>query len=281
MSGDTSELVVITGASTGIGRASVDHLAAAGFQVLAGVRTEAAAAEVAGGHIEPVLVDITDAGQIAALAERVRSDPAKRPLRALINNAGISVNAPVEGIPLPDWRRQFEANLFGHVAMIQALLPALLASHGRVINISSIGGLIAGPTYGAYSASKFAMEAMSDALRREVRPFGVDVVVVEPGAIATEIWSKGSATAAGLWKGMTEEQQARYAPLLRAIRKQTGDRTTRGLPPDQAAAVIVEAVTARRPRTRYLVGRDAKFIAAMAKVLPDRALDRMISGRRR
>ena len=274
------ELVVVTGASTGIGRASAGHLAAAGFQVLAGVRTDSAATEVAGDRIEPVLVDITDADQIATLAERVRSDPARRPLRALINNAGTSVNAPVEGIPLPDWRRQFETNLFGHIAMIQALLPDLLAARGRVINISSIGGLIAGPTYGAYSGSKFAMEAMSDALRREVKPFGVEVVVVEPGAIATEIWRKGTATAAELWQGMTEEQQGRYASLLTAIRRQTGARTTRGIPPERVAKVIVDAVTARRPRTRYLVGHDAKLIAALVKVLPDRALDRMISGRR-
>src|SRR5918993_826051 len=271
-------LVVVTGASTGIGRATARHLAQAGFYVLAGVRTDAAAETVAAEGVEPVRIDIADPDQIARLAQRVADDPEGRPLQALVNNAGIAVAAPVEVIPLDEWRRQFEVNLFGHVAVIQALLPALIASRGRIVNVSSIGGLVAGPTYGAYSGSKFALEAVSDALRREVRHLGVEVVLVEPGAIATPIWEKGLATAMGLTDKMTAEQRERYRQITAAAGRRAQQAARDGVPPEQVARVITDAVTARRPRTRYLVGRDARITARLAALLPDRVMDRMISG---
>jgi NAD(P)-dependent dehydrogenase (short-subunit alcohol dehydrogenase family) len=272
-------LAVVTGASTGIGKAAAEHLAAAGFHVLAGVRSEAAAAAVAAEGIEPVSVDIADPDQIGALAQKVADDPEGRPLRALVNNAGIAVNAPVEVIPMDEWRRQFEVNLFGHIAVIQALLPALIAGRGRIVNISSIGGLVAGPTYGAYSGSKFALEAVSDALRREVRHLGIDVVVVEPGAIATPIWEKGLATAQQLAATMTPEQRERYQEINSAAARNAQQAARDGVPPEQVARVITTAVTARRPRTRYLVGRDAKVAARLAALLPDRVMDRLAGGR--
>lgn len=272
-------LAVVTGASTGIGRVTAEHLAQSGFQVLAGVRTDAAAEALRADGIEPVRIDIVDPDQIATLAQRVADDPEGRPLRALVNNAGIAVNAPVEVIPLDEWRRQFEVNLFGHIAMIQALMPALVASRGRIVNVSSIGGLVAGPTYGAYSGSKFALEAVSDALRREVRHLGVEVVVVEPGAIATPIWEKGLATAQGLADTMTAEQRERYAEINAAASRQARQAARDGVPPEQVARVITAAVTARRPRTRYLVGRDAQITARLAALLPDRVMDRLTSGR--
>ena len=271
-------LVVVTGASTGIGRATARHLAQAGFYVLAGVRTDAAAETVGAEGVEPVRIDIADPDQIARLAQRVADDPEGRPLQALVNNAGIAVAAPVEVIPLDEWRRQFEINLFGHVAVIQALLPALIASRGRIVNVSSIGGLVAGPTYGAYSGSKFALEAVSDALRREVRHLGVEVVLVEPGAIATPIWEKGLATAKGLTDKMTAEQRERYRQITAAAGRRAQQAARDGVPPEQVARVITDAVTARRPRTRYLVGRDARITARLAALLPDRVMDRMISG---
>ena len=253
-----SELVVVTGASSGIGRAAVEHLAGVGFHVLAGVRNDDDAAAVSSDQVEAVRLDITDEEHVAALARRVQSDPQARPLRAVVNNAGIAVAAPVEVIPLADWRRLFEANFFGHVAVIQALLPALLASRGRVINISSIGGRVAGPTYGAYSAAKFALEAMSDALRREVGHLGVEVVVVEPGAIATPIWQKGITAASALDSAMSEEQRRRYqqdqCPGVAAGAGRERQRRASGA----VAEVITRAVTGSRPRTRYLVGRDAR-----------------------
>lgn len=168
---DRQELIVVTGASTGMGAATAKVLARKGFHVLAGVRREADAEALRADGIkglEPRILDISVEPDIAAMAERVARDRLRRPLRALVNNAGIAVNAPVETLPLAQWRRQFEVNLFGHIAMTQALLPALRSNSGTVVNISSVGGKFALPTYGAYAGSKFALEAVSDALRREV-----------------------------------------------------------------------------------------------------------------
>jgi NAD(P)-dependent dehydrogenase (short-subunit alcohol dehydrogenase family) len=273
------ELVVVTGASSGIGRAAAEQLARVGFHVLAGVRNDRDAAAVTKDQIEAVRLDITDEKNVAAVRRRVESDPLGRPLRAVVNNAGIAVNAPVEVIPLADWRRQFETNFFGHVAVIQALLPALLASRGRVINISSIGGLVAGPTFGAYSAAKFALEAMSDALRREVGHLGVEVVVVQPGAITTPIWQKGIDLATTLDSAMSEEQRQRYATINARSLQRARAASANGVPPERVAEVITRAITVSRPRTRYLVGRDAKITARLVALLPDRVLDRVIGSR--
>jgi len=154
------EIVVVTGASTGIGAATARELAGRGFHVLAGVRRDMDADALRATNLEPILLDITDEAGIAALVKRLTDDPERRPLRALVNNAGLGVNAPVETLPLAEWRRLFEVNFFGHVAMIQALLPALLESQGTIVNISSAGGKVAMATYGPYAGSKFALEAM-------------------------------------------------------------------------------------------------------------------------
>ena len=176
------EIVVVTGASAGIGAATARELARRGFHVVAGVRRGADADALRTTNLEPVMLDITDEAEIAALATRITNDPERRPLRALVNNAGVSVNAPIEVLPLSKWRRLFDVNLFGHVAMIQALLPALIGSRGSIVNISSVGGKVAMASYGPYAGSKFALEAISDSLRREVEPLGVKVIVIEPGA---------------------------------------------------------------------------------------------------
>ncbi len=232
---------------------------------------------IAADGIEPVILDVTDPDHVAAIAERVANDADGRPLMVLVNNAGIAVNAPVETLPMEGWRRQFDVNFFGQVAVTQALLPALLSASGRVVNVSSIGGRVAGPTYGAYSASKFALEAMSDVLRREVGRFGVGVIVVEPGAVATPIWDKGVASAQELVAGMSAEQQARYGDLVAAMLEQAAGAGESGIEPSEVAQVIADAVEAGKPRTRYLVGRDAKVMARLAGVLPDRAVDRLIA----
>jgi NAD(P)-dependent dehydrogenase (short-subunit alcohol dehydrogenase family) len=272
-----NQLAAVTGASSGIGQATARALAARGFHVLAGVRREADANQLSAQSIEPVILDITDPAHVAAIAERVENDPGGRALGALINNAGIAVNGPVESIPMHEWRRQFEVNFFGHVAITQALLPALLAGGGRVVNVSSIGGRVAGPTFGAYAASKFALEAMSDALRREVTRLGVQVIVIEPGTVATGIWGKGLAAALELAAGMSEAQQTRYRDLLSAASRQAETLGRSGIDPAVAARVIADAIEARKPRARYLVGRDAKLIARMAGLLPDRVVDRLIA----
>jgi NAD(P)-dependent dehydrogenase (short-subunit alcohol dehydrogenase family) len=269
------QLTVVTGASAGIGASLARELARRGFHVLAGVRRDRDADAIRTEHVEPVILDITEPTQVAALAARVAADP--RRLHALVNNAGIQVNAPVEALPLERWRHVFEVNLFGHVAVTQALLPALLRNRGRVVNISSIGGKAAMPTYGAYAGAKFALEAVSDALRREVAPLGVRVVVIEPGGVRTELASRGIATANDLAAGMTPEQQERYGGLVQAINTLMATGTASGLSADAAARVIAKAVTARRPRTRYTVGRDAATLVPLTRVLPDRALDCVIA----
>ncbi|PRY39655.1 SDR family NAD(P)-dependent oxidoreductase [Umezawaea tangerina] len=275
---ETSELVVVTGASTGIGRATAKRLAADGFHVLAGVRRQADADRLAAPGIEPVILDITDEAHVAALAERVARDR-DRPLRALVNNAGIAVNAPVETVALPEWRRQFDVGVFGQIAVTQALLPALLAHGGRVVNIGSVGGKVAMPGFGPYSGAKFAMEAVSDALRREVEEFGVEVVVVTPGAVRTSMNESGVATAKRLAGTMTPDQHARYDKLTDAFLAQIEAFDKDGVEPERAAAVVARAITARKPRTRYQVGRDAAVIVRVARLVPDRLLDRMLRRR--
>ena len=275
MAEQTQKLIVVTGASTGMGASAARELARQGFHVLAGVRRDRDANAIRSTGIKPVILDITKPEQVDALAARVAADP--RALHALVNNAGIQVNAPVEALPMAQWRRVFEVNLFGHIAVTQALLPALLRSKGRVINISSVGGKAAMPTYGAYAGAKFALEAVSDSLRREVAPLGVQVVVVEPGGVRTEMATRGIATAKDLAARMTPEQDERYGSLVQAINSLMASGTESGLTADAAARVIAKAVTTRRPRTRYTIGRDAALITRMTRMLSDRTLDRVIA----
>jgi NAD(P)-dependent dehydrogenase (short-subunit alcohol dehydrogenase family) len=260
-------LALVTGASTGIGRACATHLAAQGFAVLAGVRR----AGDAPPGTEPVTLDVTSAEDIANAAERVGTH-----LHALVNNAGIAVNGPIEVVPVEDWRHQFEINLFGQVAVTRALLPALLNAHGRVVNMSSIGGRSTIPLIGPYSASKFALEAFNDALRREVEPHGVKVSCVEPGTIATPVWGKSRATGEQLAAAMAPAVAQRYAGISDALRSIAARAEREGLPPEAVAEVVGRAVTARRPRTRYVVGREARVQAVLTRLLPDRAMDALI-----
>jgi NAD(P)-dependent dehydrogenase (short-subunit alcohol dehydrogenase family) len=273
---DRRELIVVTGASTGMGAATARELARRGFHVLAGVRREIDADALRGEGIEPQILDITVESDVAAIADRVAADPLGRPLRALINNAGIAVNAPVEALPIAEWRRQFEVNLFGHVAMIQALMPSLLRSSGTVVNISSVGGKVALPTYPAYAGTKFALEALSDSMRREVNHLGVKVVVVEPGAVKTEMAQRGVATAERLKAGMTADQLERYGDLIDAMSNLARSFDTDGVPAERAAKVIADAATAPRPRTRYTIGRDAAILLRLSRLVSDRFLDRVV-----
>jgi NAD(P)-dependent dehydrogenase (short-subunit alcohol dehydrogenase family) len=269
------DCVVVTGASTGIGAATARELAKREFHVLAGVRRDRDAKALLAPGIEPVILDITEPGHIADLTARVQERSGA--LRAVVNNAGVSVNAPVEALPLEKWRRLFEVNLFGHIAVTQALLPALLRDHGRVVNISSVGGKVAMATFGPYGATKFALEAVSDALRRELAPLGVHVVVVEPGGVRTEMGERGIATTGRLAEAMSPPHQERYGDLVHAVIELTAAGTMGGSSPEQAARIITRAVTAAKPRTRYTVGRDAAMLTRLVRVLPDRALDRIAS----
>lgn len=270
-----NELIVVSGASTGMGAASAKELARRGYHVLAGVRRTADAETIREEGVEPVLLDITVPEQIQSLAERISGDPQSRPLRAVVNNAGIAVNAPVETLPLDQWRRQFDVNLFGHIAVTQALLPFLHASHGRVVNISSVGGKIAMPTYGAYAGAKYALEAVSDALRRELAPHGVQVVVVEPGGVRTEMTGHGIERAKVFLTEMTPANRQRYGGLMQAIINQATAFTTHGETADAAAKIIAKATTVPKPRARYTIGRDAAMMTRLTRLLPDSALDRV------
>jgi NAD(P)-dependent dehydrogenase (short-subunit alcohol dehydrogenase family) len=271
-------LMVVSGASTGIGEATARRLAAEGFDVIAGVRTPEDAQRLMSdpsGRIAPAQLDVTVISDITSLAELVatRTD---RGLRGLVNNAGIAVVGPIEVLGVDDWRRQLEVNVIGQVAVTRALLPALFRARGRVVNVSSIGGLVAGPLFGPYSASKFAIEAFTDTLRREVAAFGVQVVAVEPGAIATPIWAKGRAEGERRIEAVDRHIEARYARMFDVTRAM-GDAASRdGLAPGVVADAILTALTAARPRTRYLVGRDARLQARLNWLLPDRIMDRLI-----
>jgi NAD(P)-dependent dehydrogenase (short-subunit alcohol dehydrogenase family) len=183
---------------------------------------------------------------------------------------------PSKTLPIAEWRHLFEVNLFGHMAMTQALLPTLLHSSGTVVNISSVGGKFAMATYGAYAASKFALEAASDSLRREVSPLGVKVVVVEPGAVKTKMAKRGVATSDRLNANMTTDQLNRYADLTAAISAQARSFTKDGVPAERAAKVIAKAATTSNPRTRYTIGSDAAILVRLTRVASDRFLDRML-----
>ena len=263
-----ARLALVTGASSGIGRACAVHLAGLGFEVLAGVRDPSDAPD----GLEPLRLDVTSEADVAAAAERVGGE-----LHVLVNNAGIAVSGPVEVVPVEEWRRQIEVNLLGQVAVTRALLPAILRARGRVVNMSSIGGRVANPLFGPYSATKFALEAVSDALRREVSAHGVRVVSIEPGGIATPIWDKGLDDGRRITADMSEDARRRYAQLIPDVTRAAQRLAREGLPPEAVAEVVGHAVTARRPRARYVVGREAKVQAIAARLLPDAAMDALIA----
>lgn len=271
--------VVVTGASSGIGEACARRLAREGFHVFAGVRKqqdgERLAREI--GGVTPLIVDVTDARSIAEAAQTVNAQTAGRGLAGLVNNAGVAVPAPVEHQPIDDFRRQVEVNLIGQVAVTQAFLPQLRAARGRIVNMSSIGGKVAVPLLGAYAASKFGLEGFSDSLRRELRPWGIHVSVIEPGTIATPIWDKGIASGDELEAGLSEQAKRDYGPLIATVRTASERGARTGLPPDAVAEDVAHALTARRPKTRYLVGREAKSRALAARILGDRAIDRAVA----
>jgi NAD(P)-dependent dehydrogenase (short-subunit alcohol dehydrogenase family) len=268
-----SGTVLVTGASTGIGEAAVLHLGELGFEPVAGVRKDEDAERLARSGIRSVKLDVTDPDQIAAARAEVGDDG----LAGLVNNAGIAVAAPLEFLPVEQLREQLEVNLIGQVAVTQAFLPALRRARGRIVNISSIGGRVALPLLGPYAMSKFGLEAFSDSLRRELRTQGVDVIAVEPGGIKTPIWKKGNETAEELGQLIPDEGRRLYGPMIAAVREETVKiERVRGLPARAAAEVIGTALTAKRPRARYIVGRDAKQRAVAARVLPDRVMDRLI-----
>jgi NAD(P)-dependent dehydrogenase (short-subunit alcohol dehydrogenase family) len=268
-----SGTVLVTGASSGIGEATALHLKALGFDAVGAVRKDQDAERLGSQGLRTVKLDVTDADSIAA----ARASLGDGPLAGLVNNAGVAVASPLEFLPIDQLRHQLEINLVGQVAVTQQFLPALRAGRGRIVNVSSIGGRVALPLLGAYAASKFALEAISDSLRRELMPHGVDVIVIEPGGVKTPIWRKGNQTADEIQSGVPPEAEQLDGPMVEALRRgssRIAEKT--GIEPREVAEVIGKALTAEKPRTRYLVGRDAKLRARIAKVMPDRRMDRAI-----
>jgi NAD(P)-dependent dehydrogenase (short-subunit alcohol dehydrogenase family) len=268
--------VVVTGTSSGIGEACARHLAGLGFNVFAGVRKQEDAERLAGGRIEPVIIDVTDDASVTSAAETIGHSLDGTGLAGLVNNAGVALAGPLEFVDVDEFQRQLDVNVTGALRTTQAMLPHLRKGRGRIVNISSIGGRVAIPLVGPYSASKFALEGMSDALRRELRPWGMDVSLVEPGAVATPIWDKGIDQAEELDRAAPPEVRERYGEVMDALRKESEKNRTRGVPPDEVADAVAHALTASKPKTRYLIGRDAKLRAPMAAVLPDRVMDAAI-----
>lgn len=274
--------VVITGASSGLGRQSALHLARHGFRVFAGVREAHDGKELAAAHpqggIRPLILDVTEPEQIAAATRRVAEELDGAPLWGLVNNAGICVPGPLECLPPESLREQLETNVIGQVSVIQSFLPLLRRGPGRIINITSGLGSIALPYFGAYVAAQFAKEGMSDTLRRELKPFGITVSVVQPGMITTPIWGKvaqsGHRLMASVATGVAEFYSGPFSRFLEVNEQQSRRSKTR---PEDFAGVIAHILTTARPRTRYHVGTDMLVTKLMVRLLPDTALDRRLA----
>jgi NAD(P)-dependent dehydrogenase (short-subunit alcohol dehydrogenase family) len=282
MSGDFSYLV--TGASTGIGRACVAALAGTGARVWATVRSDAdeqSLREQHGESVSVVRMDLTDPDSVRGVGERVC---AAGPLNGLVNNAGVALPGPLEYIPLEVFRRQVEVNLIGQLAVTQAVLPALRQARerggrARIAMIGSIGGRIAGPMLGPYHASKFGLVGLTDTLRAELAPSGIQVVLVEPGAIATPIWDRGTAAGDELLAQLSPAGRQIYGAQIDGAKASAARSAAHGSAPDVVAQVVLAALTADKPRPRYLVGRDARVAAAVAR-LPFRLRYRLTAAKR-
>lgn len=260
----------MTGASSGIGLACAVRLTRSGWRVFGGVRTDEDAAMLREQGVQPIPLDVTDSAQIAAAAEAVGDT-----LDGLVDNAGIAIAAPLELVPLAELRYQLEVNVVGQVAVTQAFLPALRQAGGRVVFMGSIGGRSALPFLGPYAASKHALEAVADSLRVELRPWEIAVSIVEPASIATAIWGKGAARAEELRASFPPDVDELYAPAVASFRRVALSRGP-GADPDAVAKAVEHALTATRPKARYLVGRDA-HLRAWIERLPTRLRDRVLA----
>ncbi|MDO9356432.1 MAG: SDR family NAD(P)-dependent oxidoreductase [Solirubrobacteraceae bacterium] len=268
----------MTGASSGIGEATALHLAGLGYRVLAGVRSTAdfERLRATSPGIEPVMLDITNEDHIATLVEFVeRSAPGG--LAGLVNNAGIASVGPIEMLSLDEWRAVMDTNVIGTVAITTALLPLLFEARGRIVNISSGAGRIAFPLFGPYASSKFAIEAFSDVLRREIGEHGVDVVCVEPGVVSSSIFDKNLAASYARAEQQSEAQAGRYRGLFDSAHRSAEEAGAGGAAaPDTVAPVVAKVLAARRPKARYAVGWDSRTAAICARFLPDRLIDLVI-----
>ena len=248
-------------------------MAKSGWDVYAGVRNAADGAALAAEsdeRVKPVEVDVTSAADVAALDARLPAE-----LDAVVNNAGIGVGGPMEALPIDELRRQFEVNVFAHVAVTQAVLPRLRSAHGRIVFVSSISGLVSSPMLGAYCSSKFAIEAIADAMRVELRPWRIAVSLIEPGQIDTDMWRNAESTLDEAVDLLQPAHRELYAKHLDGMRKAIPRAQKMAVPVERVAASIERALTARRPRARYVSGGAAARVQAWGEYMPTRALDAM------
>jgi len=276
----TPKSVVITGASTGIGAACALHLDKLGLRVFAGVRRQTDAEALkskASSRLVAIALDVADSLSVSTAASAVAGAVGDAGLDGLVNNAGVVVTGPVEFLPLPELRRQLEINVVGQVAVTQAFLPLIRAARGRIVNMGSIAGRLATPFSSAYGASKFALEALTDALRLELAPWGISVSIIEPGAVATPIWEKGMKNGAAMLAAAPPEALVLYAEALEAFKRNSEHAAKNAADPMDVARAVEHALTAAKPKTRYVVGRRARIGAAMALLVPDRMRDTMVA----
>jgi len=271
--------VVVTGASTGIGAATALRLVDAGFTVFAGVRRDEDGERLLSERphgLVPLRIDVTDAESIDAAVATVSESVGTSGLAGLVNNAGIDVAGPLEFVPLDQVRRMFDINVMGLLAVTQAFLELLRVGRGRLVNIGSMAGRSTMPFNGPYSATKHAVESISDAFRVELKPWGIDVACVEPGAIATPIWEKSKALAMSFFDVIPERAHELYDRAVDATLTAIEEVIRNAVPPERVADAVEHALTAKRPRTRYLVGTDAKVQTFLHAILPDRLFDALV-----
>lgn len=274
-----SKAVMITGASTGIGLRCALRLDTLGFRLFAGVRNEDDAEKLvraSSDRITPVMIDVTKPDQIATAAEEVRSALGGEGLHGLVNNAGIVVSGPLEFLAIEDIRRQFEVNVIGQIAVTQAFTGMLRRARGRIVNIGSISGVLATPFLGPYCASKFALEALSDSMRMELKPWGISVSLVQPGSVETPIWDKSAEAADRSVEAMPPQADTLYGLAIEAVREAVAKTRKGACSPDLVAKAVAEALTSERPRTRYVVGPGMRVQALFARFAPDRLRDTLI-----
>jgi NAD(P)-dependent dehydrogenase (short-subunit alcohol dehydrogenase family) len=281
MKGQVMQSVVITGASTGIGWATAKLLLDRGFRVFGSVRKQADADRLKsefGANFTPLLFDVTDEAAVLAAAREVRAALGGETLAGLVNNAGIAVTGPVLELPADQFRRQMEINVIGPVIATQAFAPllgsdrSLKGKPGRIVMISSVAGKTGNPLTAAYSASKHAIEGLSESLRRELMLFGIDVIIIAPGAVKTPIWSKGDEV------GVSARSNSPYAPALEGVRKFAKYLSEIGLPPEKIAEGIAEALTSAHPKVRYSITPDP-MRHLITGILPRRMVDKIIAKR--
>lgn len=266
--------VLITGASSGIGRACVGCMSHRGWLVFAGVRKTQDEDKLRefGSNVVPVLLDVENRISIALAVDNVRSS-LNGSLHGLVNVAGIGLARPVEYITTDDLQKMFEVNVFGQIAVTQAFLPMIRKARGRIVNISSVGAHIAIPFGGLLNATKAAFGLLTDALRLELRPFGIRVCTVEPGSIKTPAVDKTLGNVEEAVRQLGPDGAERYGQMLRDFTRRAYEREMHGSSPEVVADAVHDALTARRPRIRYVVGKDSKLLAALPEVVPEILLD--------